>query len=54
MRILFFVPFSAQFFEGRFGANQGLKFNLGFFFFYRKAFSRIIFSILYRASIIKL
>ena len=30
-------------------ANPGLNFNLGFFFF-SKAFSRIIFSILFRAS----
>ena len=31
-------------------ANPGLNFNLGFFFFCSKAFSRIIFSILFRAS----
>ena len=31
-------------------ANPGLNFNLGFFFFCSKAFSRIIFSILLRAS----
>ena len=30
--------------------NPGLNFNLGFFFFCSKAFSRIIFSILFRAS----
>ena len=31
-------------------ANPGLNFNLGFFFFCSEAFSRIIFSILFRAS----
>ena len=31
-------------------ANPGLNFNLGFFFFCPEAFSRIIFSILFRAS----
>ena len=31
-------------------ANPGLNFNLGFFFFCSKAFSRIIFSILFIAS----
>ena len=31
-------------------ANPGLNFNLGFFFFCSKAFSRIIFSIFFRAS----
>ena len=31
-------------------ANPGLNFNLGFFFFCSKAFSRIIFTILFRAS----
>ena len=30
--------------------NPGLNFNLGFFFFCSKAFYRIIFSILFRAS----
>ena len=31
-------------------ANPGLNFNLGFYFFCSKAFFRIIFSILFRAS----
>ena len=31
-------------------ANPGLNFNPGFLFFCSKAFSRIIFSILFRAS----
>ena len=31
--------------------NLGLNFNLGFLFFCSKAFTRIIFTILYRASI---
>ena len=33
-------------------ANPGLNFNLGFFVFCSKAFSRKIFSILFRASLI--
>ena len=32
------------------GANPGLNFNPGFFFFFSKALSRIIFSILFRVS----
>ena len=36
------------------GANPRLNFNLGFFFFSSKGFSEIIFSILFRAPIIKL
>ena len=31
-------------------ANPGLNFNLGFLFFFSKIFSRIIFSILFRAT----
>ena len=36
--------------RGSITANPGLNFNSSFFFFYSKAFSRIIFSIIFRAS----
>ena len=36
--------------RGPIGANPGLNFKLGFSFFFLKAFSPIIFSILFRAS----
>ena len=36
--------------QGPISANPGLNYNPGFFFFCLKAFSRIIFSILFRAS----
>ena len=36
--------------SAKISANPGLNFNLGFFFFCSKVFSRIIFSILFRAT----
>ena len=36
--------------QGPISANPGLNYNPGFFFFCLKAFIRIIFSILFRAS----
>ena len=41
----------AQLFEGRLALKEpGVKFNPGFFFSCSKAFSRIIFSAIFRAS----
>ena len=40
----------AQLFEGRLALNPGFKFNPGFFFLCSKAFFRIIFSVILRAS----
>ena len=40
----------AQLFEGRLALNPGFKFNSGFFFLCSKAFSRVIFSAILRAS----
>ena len=39
--------------RGTITANPGLNFNSSFFFFYSKAFSRIIFSIIFRHPIIR-
>ena len=43
------LTFRAQLFEGRLALNPGLNFNPGFSFFCLKAFSRIIFSVIFRA-----
>ena len=40
----------AQLFEGRSALNPWVEFNPGFFFLYRKEFSRIIFSDIFRPS----
>ena len=32
------------------GTKPGLKFNLGLFFLYSKAFSRLVFSVIFRPS----
>ena len=39
--------------RGTITANPGINFNSSFFFFYSKAFSRIIFSIIFRHPIIR-
>ena len=44
------IPFRTPVDRGPIPANPGLNFNSSFFFFYSKAFSRIIFSIIFRAS----
>ena len=40
----------AELFEGRLELNPGLNLNRGFFFLCLKAFSWIIFSVIFRAS----
>ena len=47
-----FLPFWAQLFEGWLAVihSRGFSFNPGFFIFCLKAFSQIIFPILFRAS----
>ena len=44
------LEFWARLFEGRLALNPGLKFNPGFFLLCSKAFSRVIFSVILRAS----